>query len=177
MLTLRYTVGREDIVALRRMCQTRPEGRQAIIREYLSWLTVMCVVGGALLFGVTARHEVPLVPIVAGVVCAVAAYSGWYWYALRRADAAFVNQVLPAAGGAHEMSLTEDGIRERRAESETFHRWPTVREIQERAEHIFVLLAGGGVYTIPKRDLTGTPTPEEVVAQVKARIARNVGAV
>jgi hypothetical protein len=154
-MTVRYTVVDADLLALRRLYQSRPEGRRAILREYVVGFLGACV-GLATLSLVpwAVRRDVPLVAIPILLAAVFVVYTPFYLYLLRRADARCVATWRETAAGAHEMTLSDEGVHEVRPQGTMSHRWAFVQDICDRPEHLFILVGQNGTYTVPKRDLS-----------------------
>ena len=162
-MRLPYEVHDTDVVALRRLYQSLPEGRRQIRREYLTALGAGLVAVGFLFF-VPAGPCLQLPPMALPIALLAASViaSLTYWYMLKRADTAFVAAHHDVATGTHEMTLTEEGIHEERPYGAVFHRWTVVEDVVDGPEHVFIRLGRHGTYIIPKR---GSPAEASAFAR------------
>ena len=154
-MTVRYTVADADLLAVRRLHQSRPEGRREILREYISgFLAASVVLAAFFLIPRASRADLPLValPILLGITFVL--WTPFYLYLLRRADGRVVALRHESATGGHEMTLTAEGIQEVRPQGTVFHRWAFVNDVCDRPTHLFILVGQDGTYVVPKRDLS-----------------------
>jgi YcxB-like protein len=153
-MNLSYEVQDADVLALRRLYQSLPEGKKQIRREYVSGLTAAsCVLGAFFFIPRAARLGLPLLalPILSAIVVVV--WSLTYRWMLKHADHTFVAARRGSATGPHKMTLTPEGVHEDRPQGTVFHRWGVVKSVLDWPDHLFIHLGNDGTYVIPKRDL------------------------
>jgi hypothetical protein len=66
--------------------------------------------------------------------------------------------------GAHVLDVTREGIGDVGPAGESFHKWAVVQRIHDEPTHVFVQIAGGLYYTIPKRALA---SPEALLDELR----------
>ena len=154
-MKLRYEVQDSDVVALRRLYQSLPEGRRQIRREYITALGAGLAVVGFLFFVPAGPClQLPSLAFPIALVGGFLLVSLTYWYMLRRADRTFVAAHHEIATGPHQMTLSEEGIYEERPQGHVFHRWAVVEDVVDWPDQVFIRLGRHGTYIIPKRGAT-----------------------
>jgi hypothetical protein len=159
-MEVHYSLTADDLFAFQWRAAYESADRRRASRKvhFTLFLTLLLI---ALLPGigadgfVVARVNVLFVAVVFPVV------SGLYWWLershMRRAIAALVRREQPDKGqlGSHRVVLTDEGVVEATAVSESKTSWAGIDRVEQNGDYIFIYTAPGMAHVIPKRAFTG----------------------
>ena len=172
-IALRYDVTTEDLQALRWFYIRRYLGRWYFRVQFLMGLFLFpCTCAGVVASLRVGRSSTLLYEAVAAGFAGGLLWVGLYRFQMKRDETTFVKHRAEAAGGVHDMTIDKAGLHEVGPHSSASHQWSAVRELHSTSTHLFVVVAGGGVYTIPTRGMSPSLV-EEAAGTIRAALERS----
>ena len=156
LLHLEYTLEPGDVEAWW-LARSR-HGRVARVNY---WLTVaMFVAGSGWVFTLLAAQFVQLSAPVRVIAAALGVVAGWglaevtlrTWYRAMAGEHSSTGKG-PSQFGAHTLEISPEGISEAGPSGRHSHSWRAFESLLETRDHIFLTVAGGFAYAVPKRGL------------------------
>ncbi len=161
-MTISYDVTADDVLTFTRHILARPAFSRAYRRGFLAGPAL-----GALFLLATRFSSVPVA--ILKFLLVVLLFSALDVRIYRKQVASQAQRAYAGEGGPlgqKTLSITAEGLQEKGAHSTVSHTWSGIESVEETREAIYLNVAGGAGYIIPKRALAGDPTADEFLATV-----------
>lgn len=165
VITLSFTVGREDVFAFYRSFFKRSGTMHSIIRRCRIACLLIFLAGmvyGSLRFEGNFRLAVIGVFLAFGVIWYVFLPKYLIWRAIKNAERMFDETALSKLLGNCELRLSEEGLSSSSPMGRSHFQWQVVNHILLTPSHLVIVLAGGQGYPVPR-----TQIPESQIEEAR----------